>query len=412
VILRWTRLTAFLLLLASRVLAQGPAAPPAGEPGSDLTIDILTIGPGEEVWELWGHNAIVVSDRADSSSLSYNYGLFDFRQKDFYLRFIRGQMLYAMGSRATARDLDLYARRDRSMELQDLALTPAEKLQMQQFLEWNDTEVNRNYHYNYYLDNCSTRVRDAIDKVLGGQFQRTFGAVPSGHTWRWETRRILGWDLPLYTGIMLALGHPVDREMTAWQAMFLPLRLREALQTVKIADSSGAMVPLVRAADVLQRSTRFTDPAAPRPTWIPLLLIGLLGGAILAWLGGASVDSRGARWGFGILATGWSLTAGVLGVVLRGLWFLTDHWAASMNENILLVTPISLALVVLIPMALRGRGKAGLWAVRVAAVVAFLSALALVIKVLPWFNQYNIELIGLILPIHVGVLIGLRQSDR
>ena len=93
-----------------------------------------------------------------------------------------------------------------------------------QFLEWNDTEANRGYYYNYYLDNCSTRVRDAIDRALGGQLKAQFDTMPSGHTWRWETRRILGWNLPLYVVINLALGHPVDTEMTAWQAMFLPLR--------------------------------------------------------------------------------------------------------------------------------------------------------------------------------------------
>jgi len=95
--------------------------------------------------------------------------------------------------------------------------------------------------------------------------------------------------------------------------------------------------------------------------------------------------------------------------VLLGLWFLTDHWAAQQNENVLLLTPLSLGLVVLIPLALKGRAGAIRAAGKVAEAVAALATLALVIKILPWFHQYNLELIGLILPVHVGLMLGLRR---
>ncbi len=284
-----------------------------------------------------------------------------------------------------------------------------QRLSLQQFLQWNDTEANRNYHYNYYLDNCSTRVRDALDNVLGGQIERTFGTVPSGHTWRWETRRILGWDLPLYTGIMLALGHPVDREMTAWQAMFLPLRLHEALQSVKVADSTGAMVPLVRANDVLQRSTRFPtrtpqadldSPADHREPWRY--------GADLARCSGARLTRRP----LGVRPAGGGMVAGGGGARSRAAGTLVPDGSLGCEQERERAArgAISLVLVVLIPMALSGRVRAGVWARRVAGFVTGLAVLALLIKVLPWFRQYNLELIGLILPIHLGVLFGLRHA--
>lgn len=406
---RWARAALLLLSLAGNAAAQHPVAVPDTDGGA-LRVGLLTIGPGEEIWELWGHNTIVMTEGDRGQSRSYNWGLFDFRQEDFILRFARGQMWYSMGSRKTDRDLALYVYRDRSMVLQNLALTREQGAALQAFLAWNDTDANRHYHYNYYLDNCSTRVRDAIDRVLGGQLKARFDTLPSGHTWRWETRRILGWNLPLYVLVNLALGQPVDTEMTAWQAMFLPLRLEEYLRAAQVTDAAGQQLSLVRGEEVLNQSSRFQEPAAPRLTWVPLALAGLLGGAFLIWLGREAARSRRARRWFGALGTAWSLLAGFLGLLLLFLWFFTDHWTSRNNQNALLLTPVSIALAVLIPLALRGRMAAGSAAVKVAMVVAGLATLALVIKVLPWFHQANLELIALILPIHAGLLAGLRRA--
>lgn len=408
---RWA--AGFLLLLGTADPALARQVPAASVPADSTVpiVSVLTLGRDAEVWELWGHNTIVVADGDRRRSRSYNWGLFDFRQENFILRFARGQMYYSMGARPTNRELAYYASRDRTMILQRLALTPAQAVAMQEFLAWNDTDENRHYYYNYYLDNCSTRVRDAVDRAVGGQLKQQFDTLPSGHTWRWETRRILAWNLPLYTVVNLALGHPVDAEMTAWQAMFLPRRLMEYLRTARVAGhDAGTPVPLVSGEQELNRSTHFVDPDAPKPTWIPLLAIGLLVGALLASLGTAARTSRAARRWFGVLGTAWSFLAGFLGLLLLALWFLTDHWSSRNNENVLLLTPISLALVVLLPLALRRGARAARAAVGVARIVAGLALLALVIKVLPWFHQHNLEMIGLILPVHAGLLRGLERA--
>lgn len=408
--LRWTANAALLLLLAGGAAAQDIPPTPASDTGSRVGVSILTIGRDAEVWELWGHNTIIVANGDPRTSRSYNWGLFDFRQENFILRFARGKMWYSMGARPANRELAYYASRDRSMVLQDLVLSPAQATALQDFLAWNDTDANRHYFYNYYLDNCSTRVRDAIDRVLGGQLERQFDTIPSGHTWRWETRRILGWNVPLYVLVNLALGQPADREMSAWQAMFLPRRLMEYLRTAKVTDASGTPIALVGREEELNRSSHFVDPDAPKPVWIVLLLDGVLAGGLLFWLGGRARVSRGARRWFTVLGTAWSLVAGCLGLLLLGLWFLTDHWSSANNENALLLTPLSLVLAVLLPLALGGRSGAVRPATRVATAVAALAALALALKVLPGFHQSNIEMIGLILPVHAGLLLGLRGA--
>ena len=392
-----------------------PAARPTIIAGEELEVSLLTVGPGAEVWERWSHNTIIITDRLQGTSESWNWGLFDFRQEDFLLRFIRGRMWYSMGGRATERDLALYRRRDRSMQVQRLNLPPAARAALRDSLRANDTDERRNYFYDYYLDNCSTRVRDALDQALGGVLERQFAEAPSGRTWRWETRRITSPDLPLYAGIFLGEGRPVDREMTRWQQFFLPVRLEEAMREVKVDDGSGAMVPLVASEETLHASTRFTDPAAPRRTWPFLLGMGLAGGLLLALLGRAAAG-RWARIGFTALGTTWSFIAGVGSLVLLGLWFLTDHWATRSNENVLLLTPLSLVLAVGLPMAMRrtekGEQRRGLhWLERLASITVAFAVVALLLKLLPR-SQDNLEAIALVLPLQLGLFAGLVAARR
>lgn len=404
---RWAGVLLLAALSGPLVAQQGPAGPVSDSVAA--RVGILTMGPGDEVWELWGHNEVVVIDPSRRRNRSYDWGQFNFRQKNFILRFARGQMWYSMGAHKPESELEKYAYLDRSIVLQDVALSPEQLASLQDFLTWNYTEENRHFRYNYYLDNCSTRVRDAIDRVLGGQLKAQFDTVPSGHTWRWETRRILGSNLPLYVVVNLALGQPVDREMTAWEAMFLPMRLKQYLSVAQVAQGDSVM-KLVRSEQEVRQSSQFVEAAAPRATWLPLVLAGLAAGALLLGLGTSARKSTRARWWFRLLASTWSLVAGVLGLLLLFLWFLTDHHTSARNENVLLLTPLSLGLAMLVPMALGGRTGAVRPAVKLAAAVAGLAVLALVIKVLPWFHQSNLEMIGLILPVHVGLYLGLKPA--
>lgn len=379
--------------------------------GEELRVDVLTVGPGAAVWERWGHNTIIITDRLHGTSTSYNWGLFDFRQENFLLRFIQGRMWYAMGGRDTDRELALYRRLDRGMVVQELALPPSARLALQAALRANDTDANRNYFYDYYRDNCSTRVRDALDSALGGLLQREFGQASSGATWRWETRRITGPDLPLYTGILLGEGRPVDVVMTRWEQFFLPLRLQEALRSVRVPGPGGETVPLVAQEEEIHRSTRYTEPAAPRATWPLLVGAGVVLGALLTGLGRAAPRSRGARRAFVVVGAGWSVVAGIGGLVLLGLWFATDHWVSRDNQNVLLLTPLSLALVPLVPLAFGAR--AARWhprATLLALGVLAIALLALLLKVVPGMAQANLEPIGMIIPIHAGLWLGLRGS--
>ncbi|HEX3233261.1 MAG TPA: DUF4105 domain-containing protein [Gemmatimonadales bacterium] len=391
------------------VVAAGQTAPSPAEPGAALTVYVMTMGPGAMVWERFGHNAIWVHDPVQGTDLTYNYGLFDFRQHNFVLRFVRGQMWYWMAGFPADQYLEEYKRNNRSVWVQELDLPPRARLQLQEFLAWNARPENRFYHYDYYRDNCSTRVRDVIDRVVGGAVRRATAAVPVAASYRFHTQRLTANDPLIYTGLLLALGPGVDRPLSAWEEMFLPLKLREHLRRVTISGPDGRPRPLVKSERTIFRSTGSPPPDAP-PDWLPAyLLVGsTIGG--LAW-----VLSRGARRnvvaraGFLFVVAGWALLVGLAGLVLAGLWGLTDHVMAYRNENLLQMSPLALLLLPFLFGAVRGTSGRGRSAFAVAAMVAGVSGLGLAAKLLPGFHQVNGSVIALALPAHLGVVAALRS---
>jgi hypothetical protein len=375
----------------------------AAEPGSELTVYLMTMGPGRQVWERFGHNAIWIHDPVQGTDQAYNYGLFDFHQQNFLLRFIRGQMWYWMQGFPARSYLRLYIRDNRSVWLQELNLPPKSRLELQQFLQWNERPENRFYHYDYYRDNCSTRVRDALDRVLGGAIKSQTSNRATGATYRFHTQRLTANDPLIYTGLLVALGHYVDRPITQWEEMFLPVKMREHLRGVSVTGSDGRTMPLVKSEQTLFQATAPAPPEAP-PNWVvAYLALGLLIGAAILLLGRAAQVRRLARFGFAGAIAFWGLLIGLAGSVLAGLWGLTDHVAASRNENLFQVNPLALLLLSGLLFLVRER-RAGRASLRlVALALAGLSVLGLVLKALPGFHQVNGSVIALALPVHLGV---------
>lgn len=403
-------LLAGALLLAPAVVQGAGQAP---EPGAELRVYLMTMGPGTRVWERFGHNAIWIHDPASHPDTAYNYGLFDFRQENFLLRFIRGQMWYWMAGFPAESYVRTYVRDNRSVWLQELNLPPASRLELREFLRWNEQPEHRFYHYDYYRDNCSTRVRDALDRVIGGAIKAQTEGLPSGTTYRFHTQRLTASDPPIFTGLLLALGPGVDRPISAWEEMFLPMALREHARRVVLPGPNGARVPLVAHERTLFESTAPEPPNAP-PSWLPwYVMVGaLLGG--LAWLLGSAAlgERRWARVGLGLFATLWGLVGGLGGVVLVVLWAFTDHVMAYRNENLLQLNPLLLALAVLVPVGLAGVNRAAGWTRLLALVLAGLSLAGFVLQALPGLDQVNGPIIGLMLPIHLGVAMGLLRAIR
>lgn len=385
--------------------------------GSHLEISLMTIGPGDAIWERFSHNALVVRDNRARTEVAYNWGIFDFNDADFITRLARGRMRYSMRGFPASSSLAVYRQENRDVWMQPVNLTPAERLELQVLVQELDTEANRYYRYDYYRDNCSTRVRDVLDRVLGGQIRAATKDIDTGTTYRWHTARLLQAAPAAYAGIQFVVGNRGDETISAWEEMFLPLRLKEYLGGVRIVNAEGESGPLLGEAVQVVEAVRDPLPLAAPDFLFPLILLGTTLGALFAGLGWLA--GEGKRWGgraLALLGAVWSSVVGLLGTGLLLSWFFTDHVFWALNENAFQANPISLVLAgVLLREALRGnRHRAGIRArIRVdgmAKIVGGVAIAGLCIQVMPGFDQVNGEILAVLLPAHVGLAWGALRA--
>jgi hypothetical protein len=372
-----------------------------------LEISLLTIGPGPIFWERFGHNAIVVRDRNAGTAIAYNYGIFDFEQENFLENFARGNMRYRIAADRLDDDIEMYREEGRSIVEQRLDFTPEEAIRLRDFLRWNVQPENAFYRYDYYLANCSTRVRDALDAALGGAIRRDTEGRSSGYTYRMDSLRLMAAEPLLMVGIDLGLGPYSDQRIDYWQESFVPAVFSRALAEVRVRGADGASRPLVTGESTIERGTVPEPPELPPDLRVPFLIAGIA--VALAWYALARAQSRVARAPAALFALAFELFCGLGGLVLLFLWFATAHVAAWRNENLLLLNPLCLALIPAAATLLRAGPRLTRRSAIIAAIVALAAAFALFSKILPWFTQANLHWIVLFLPIHLAIAQTLQQ---
>ena len=380
----------------------GARASVADAPGSALRVALITYGPGATYWERFGHDALELTDTASGESIDFNYGVFDFDAKGFLLNFARGRMRYLMDAEYAAPEQASYAQDGRSVTRQRLALSPAQASALRDFLLWNLQPANAAYNYDYYTDNCTTRVRDALDRVLGGAIRRTLQEQPGGMTYRQQTARLMRAQPWLMLALDLGLGPYADQPLDGWRESFLPMVLQARLRDVRIGSGTDAR-PLV-ADETLLAPNRLQAPPATAPDLRPPLAIaGLALALILLAL------RRGWRTGFALLGTLYLIAAGSVGVLLLVLWTLTAHRSAWANANLLAFNPLAFALIGALWRTARGRAaRAFAQGLIAAQLLALLAAVGL--HLLPGVVQQNQPWLLFAWPAWLAIAWSLRQT--
>ena len=372
-----------------------PRAQDAQEPPR---IGVITMLPGEIFWERFGHNAIVVLDPATGDGISYNFGFFDPGESDFLARFIRGDMRYRLAALPIEQDLGVYRDEGRGVSVQWLDLDEAQARVLADSLALNAQPENAHYRYDYFLDNCSTRVRDAIDRALGDGLRPQLASRSQGNTFRTEALRLASPAAWMWLGFDLALGPDADRPQALWGDAFVPMRLASALRESR--NSHGD--PLVREEHPVLPHRLAAEPVASPMRWWLWALSGIAIATALAALG-----RRRPRTLAAVAVPLWALS-GLLGTVLLSAWLFTEHRVIWGNHNLLLLSPLCWLLLPGGWAALRGRapGK-GFHHLLFAPV-----ALAVAALFLHWLSaqpQSNAHWIALLLPLHAGLLVGFRR---
>lgn len=392
----------FCIILSWLLLSPPAHANVANAPGANLEIALITYGPGATYWERFGHDAIQVRDTVSGESVNFNYGEFDFNQQDFFLNFARGRMNYMMGAALSDIDESYYIDAGRSITRQRLALDAAQAGALRDFLLWNLRPENSGYGYDYYVDNCATRVRDALDQALGGALKAQLAARPGGMTYRQQTLRLMGAQPALMLVLDLGLGPYADHPLTQWQESFVPMVLQGAVDGVRIDDGKGGSRPLVSDSRIVSANRLDTPPVQAPDLRGPLALVGLSIAALLL------LAQRFWPIGFTLLGSVYTLAAGFVGLVLLALWTLTTHHSAWANANLLLFNPLAWLLLPTL-----WRARRGLAASRFIDGVIALQMLAVVVAVLlhlwPGVVQQNQPWLLFALPIWLVLAWRLRR---
>ncbi|MES0872802.1 DUF4105 domain-containing protein [Sinimarinibacterium thermocellulolyticum] len=393
------RFAGVLLIFASAVTAAVAATPAAPQ------ISLLTFAPGQIYWQRFGHNALLVRE-AGAAPQVYNYGIFDFGQKHFFLNFVRGRMLYRLDVAPLDWTLRQYAAEGRWVIEQPLALDAARARALADHLAWNARPENAHYRYDYFLANCSTRVRDVLDQALDGALRRQLAARPASGTYRSEVLRLMAPMPALMAGMDLGLGPRVDVPLDQWDEGFIPERLMQALRQVRIDDAEGIGRALIAGERTLVAANA-VDRGAPPRLDLPFLLVGLALAAVLVLLARHRAQAV-ARAGFAALAMVYALVAGLGGAVLLLGWLATDHWGMARNHNLLLLHPL---WWLLLPALVRHAGQRPARRSACTRTVTWLTAAAGVAALpLALFGaQPNLHWVALLLPPGLALLYGLQR---
>lgn len=326
-LLRFVSLLAIVAFFTVSSLAQDTVL----ADNSHLQVSLLTCGSGDEIYETFGHTAIRVVDSAAGTDMVYNYGTFDGYTENFELQFMRGKLLYYVTCYPYSVFLQEYAAYHRSIEEQVLQISGGAKQSISNYLKNNARDENKYYKYDFFFDNCATRIRDVFRYALGVKFKYadvlpkegniTFRQIINRYFYRTHGERV---------GVNLLLGSRIDKPMTNLDIMFLPDYLRDGL--------AGATL---KGKPIVGNTVKVLDGSPYKPAgfnWVLALTICL---ALLTMVGLVLPAAKplGRIMQFTIL-----LITGLLGCLMLVMWFATDHQGCQNNYNVLWALPTNLII--------------------------------------------------------------------
>ena len=301
----------------------------------DIQISLITCGPGEELYSLFGHTALRVKDPAKGLDIIYNYGTFDFEDPDFYVKFTRGKLLYFVSTEKFSNFLYQYQYENRSVTEQILNLSCEEKHRLFSSLQKNAREENKYYQYDFIFDNCSTRPRDIVARNANTLRFQEF--LPTQHP---SFRNLLHEYLDKGNqpwskfGIDMVLGARVDREVSTAESMFLPDYLMKGFDNAIVG----------RNKLVLEKKT-ILEQSAPAPSASFLSPATLFSGLFIIVALLSFFKSGFSQRFLKVFDISLFLILGLVGCFLLFMWVGTDHQLCGNNFNLLWALPSHLIIV-------------------------------------------------------------------
>ena len=342
----------------------------------NVNVSVLTCSPGDEVYSLFGHTGLRYKNETKDLDVVFSYGYFDFDSPNFVWRFIIGETDYIVGAVPYEMFMEEYEERGAVVVEQVLELTPEQEQELFDAIAWNCRPENRKYRYNYFYNNCTTKIRDQIARVADGLY---YAADVSGEvTFRDELRRLTA-SHPWYSfGIDLLLGSDIDKPATAKELQFIPDNFRHDLEKAVVTAGGKKPLPFVKEQNlavvepvnaVQVGESRFT------PFYMSLLLLLFTFIIMLC-----EVRSKKTFWLFdAVILT----LQGLCGALLLFMALFSQHPAVDNNWAILLLNPLMLLVMpVYVHRLKKHRSMSVAW-VQVTFVILFFLSGAFSLQVYP-----------------------------
>ena len=288
-------------------------------------ISILTCKSGDQLYSTFGHTAIRIFNPESNLDHVYNYGLFSFDTPNFYIKFMRGQLPYLLGATKMHYFLEEYQLDKRTVLEQDLILDNDQKQKIIKFLIENAKPENRAYKYDFFFDNCATRVVDVYELVGNVSYSNDIKKVTFRDLLKENLQNLVWSDF----GIDLVIGARADKVTNRRDQMFLPQYVMENLASA----SKSSTQKLATSPRIILDFEELDAKRKGKSTNWPLILMSILL-CVTLFLNFSSANY--ARY----FNTTLLIISGILGLFLLFMWFGTDHGATRDNWNILWLNPL------------------------------------------------------------------------
>lgn len=412
--LRWARIVCLYLLLSLSLLVDRALAIPSWEEGTadpkNIQLTLYTFGPGPAPEGWWGHIALEIRDTKTNQALLYNWGMFSFTE-NLIRDFLSGRLWFWVERTQVDQTLAQYRREGRYIVAQTLQLSPERRTRLVAAVAENMLPENRNYLYDYFRDNCATRIRDLLDAVLDGQLQAETQQQPSPSTWRDFVHRYMTTHLSGRLLYNFLLGRSVDGSISRWDEMFLPLELSKGIENFEYMESDGLSVRLVSESQELQLGTISLPPEIPS-SLMPWNLIAGLSLGLLSFVVFLPLPQTWRKRTLGVLLATYGLVLGIFGTFLFFLVVATGHLDTHWNENLLLASPASLLLTLGGIRILRNRHRALAFSLVVCCFLLGMMLLDFLLSVVGMWPQDNDIFIYFSLPLMACLIVGLWWAKR
>lgn len=308
-------------------------------PTDSARIYLITASPGRETYAAFGHSFLRVTDPSLGYDYAYNWGTFDFDTENFYLKFATGKLMYFLSANDFFHSAEYYRSVGQAIYVQEIILTNKEKFNLINNIQINTFEENRTYRYDFFRDNCATRIRDIVVKSIEGKVVFDSAYVDKRESFRHlygDYLKNVPWN---YFGLNLIMGKSTDSIASISDYMYLPGHLQNLFASAKVVDSTGVRALTKKPVQLFPSTIDASTPSKLLSPEFICILFFLIVLGLTFW-------EYNRKEYFKSLDVFLFLITGLLGLLITWLWGWSLHIYVHSNLHIVWASPLNIIAVI------------------------------------------------------------------